>query len=131
MKISFSLGSQYTAVASSFTAFEPLLASLGFGSLHDQPFGSGMMRARVKAEQQDEGIVFRQAEDDWSGGPEWAQALRSKVVQAGATLISQERSREGKTTWEGTWNERKYQVQLHRSIGCKESAYFAKLLIAR
>lgn len=130
MKISFSLNSQYTAVASSFTAFEPLLEALGFGSLHDQPFGSGTMRARVKAVQQDDSIVFRQAEDDWGGGREWALNMRSKVVEAGAQLVNQERSREGKTIWSGTWNDRKYEIQLHRSIGCKESAYFAELRIA-
>jgi hypothetical protein len=129
MKISFSLSSQYTAVASSFTAFEPLLEALGFDSLHDQPFGTGTLRARVRAEQGDEGIVFNQVEDDWGGGPEWARAMRKKVIDAGGELINQERSREGKTTYTGTWNDRTYELQLHRSIGCKESAYFAKLRI--
>lgn len=131
MKISFSLSGRITAIASTYTGFEPLLAQLGFGSLYDQPFGTGMLRAEVKAEDRGNSVCFLQSGDDWSGGREWSQRVRSNAVSAGAVITLQERSREGKTVLAGTWQDRKYEVVMRTSRGCKESAYFAELHIEK
>ena len=131
MKISFSLSSRVTAIASTYTGFEPLLAQLGFGSLYDQPFGTGVLRAAVRAEDRGNSVCFLQSGDDWSGGREWSRDVRSKVISAGAELTLQERSRDGKSVFTGTWQDRKYEVVMRTSRGCKESAYFVELHVQK
>ena len=129
MKINFPLSDRMVAVSAAEPDYQPLLASLGFGSMHEQPFGDGVLRPRVSVSSEGGRSTFKQSEDDWSGGPEWAKEMRQKAIAAGATRMMQERSREGKTVYAGTWNERPYELTLRRSIGCKESAYFAELTI--
>lgn len=133
MKISFSLQSGFVATASSaaYAEYEPLLNSFGFGSIHNEPFGGGTMRAQVRITNEDSRLCFNQSKDDWSGGSEWMQAMRANALAAGATIAMQERSREGKTVYAGTWNDRKYELTVRRSIGCKESAYFAELSVSK
>lgn len=104
-----------------------LLEALGFGSTQDMPFGGGTLRAQVRESTEDGRTVFKQSADDWSGGSEWAKAMRSKAIAAGAVLKLQERARDGKSFYEGVWNGTQYELEMYKSYGCKENAYFATL----